>query len=1090
MSRETKQTNGYFSPSRAIALCLGGCLLFAFASPGNRALNAESERQNVPTGRIRLGLPVPIFGGVKEEPQPVKSAKVAETVPRTSWQTGAETLQLVEISEQTARDESVSVIDFLPMGSRRSQERSPFRSVAQQKQLAEPDDSAKGEKPGTQGREDWSVPGAFELSRDAQNNSQSASATSAQSGVGSPQPFGEGVTSDEESTTKEIDPVIAEPDPQKPEQPTVPEVVDVPPLPPLGPVDVVPQLQVPQPPMAEPIIEPRPILSPPSQQATPPVPAAQPPVTPPAVTTPAPAPVNRRAAPIFLPLTDPAPSISVPQIPHQAIPQVPKLPAAPPIFVPPSSGYRDHVDLEIPPVTSQHTYDAPVQQQMPLSQPPIYLNSPPAPVPATELPPLAQPILPMPMSSNQPGSSGHAPPMMTPQYQMPVPTPGVSGHPGHSSPSVQSFGHSMSGSFPGTSGFRATVESDAAHWLAPYTSRAMSAAPSSFQPVIPNIPEIPAEFVPWWNAAVESSVGTYSSTHPVDVSSLLQDAMVHSPQVIAIKTEPEVQYRVIAQEAARFDWTAFLETTYDDLNDPVGSDLTTGNGEDRLLTRKVNGSAGFRRRNIEGGEFRVAQEVGHENQNSRFFVPNDQGSSRLELSYRQPLLDGAGQAYNESEIILAKIQANTSEDEVVDALQAHLTEVTEAYWTLYRARAEFFQRQKLLASAKDVLQRLDGRSQVDTIPRQILRAQAAVARAQTRIQRTLARVKDAEAQLRLLVNSPAMLNGGQTELMPTEPPRIVSESASIQTVLQTALINRTDISEAIRKMRAAGVRLGVSRNELLPRLDFLVEAYVADLAGSSDVGRSLQGQFTDNRPGYTLGFEFEVPIGNRAAVAKLEQRQWELKRSINIFRATVEKSLTDVEIANREVQTAYSEILSRFQSMKAADKESRYLADRFEVLPAAEDSATLLLEDLLDSFERLADEESAFVQAQVDHAVALIKLKKEMGTLLRSRNSRPQLETAEESWMADRLDATSNFADPASLFSQDSESTSEFRNASQGSTIPEVGHQGFSSSLPPMTGMSSQPSPGSSGTEQPQGVPIPRTPTSWRRPRAAVNRGN
>jgi hypothetical protein len=224
-------------------------------------------------------------------------------------------------------------------------------------------------------------------------------------------------------------------------------------------------------------------------------------------------------------------------------------------------------------------------------------------------------------------------------------------------------------------------------------------------------------------------------------------------------------------------------------------------------------------------------------------------------------------------------------------------------------------------------------------------------------------------------------------------------------VLHTALVNRPDISEAIRKMRASGVRLGVSRTELLPRLDFLVESYVSDLTGGSNVGRSYRDQFRDNRPGVTIGLEFEIPLGNRAAQAKYEQRQWELKRSVNVFRATVEKSLTDVEIANREVATAYSEMQSRFQAMSAAENETAYLRDRFDVLPMVEDSATLLLEDLLDSFERLADEEAGFVQALVDHAVALVKLKKELGILLRSRNASPTVESSEQQWMSNRLDA-------------------------------------------------------------------------------------
>ena len=219
---------------------------------------------------------------------------------------------------------------------------------------------------------------------------------------------------------------------------------------------------------------------------------------------------------------------------------------------------------------------------------------------------------------------------------------------------------------PGMSGYRATHERDANAWLSPYQDRAaQSHSPAAS---IQGLSSLPPEFRPWWESLVNAPSGHAASTLPVDLSMLLQDAMLYSPQVVAIKTEPEVQRLVIQQEAARFDWTAFLEATYDDLNDPVGNDLTTGNGEDRLLTRKLLGSGGVRQKNRLGGELRVAQDYGHENQNSRFFVPNNQATARLELSYRQPLWDGAGVVYNESEIVLAQIRANSSEDEVVAAL--------------------------------------------------------------------------------------------------------------------------------------------------------------------------------------------------------------------------------------------------------------------------------------------------------------------------------------------------------------------------------------------------------------------------------------
>lgn len=588
------------------------------------------------------------------------------------------------------------------------------------------------------------------------------------------------------------------------------------------------------------------------------------------------------------------------------------------------------------------------------------------------------------------GSQGIPP--LSPQASMPMKTV----------PQVR--GHSVFRHGPGTSGFRATIERDAAPWLSPYDARVdVGPSTSPANGLLPTIPELPTSFKPWWDNAVRSTAGFADRSVSVDVASLVQDALQHSPQVLALQAEPEIQHRVVVQESARFDWVHFLEATYDDLNDPVGNTLTTG-GSDRFKVKKFSAEAGLRRRNLQGGELTVSEGIGLENQNSDFFLPRQQGTSRLELNYRQPLLNGSGRIYNESEIVLARIAANASEDDVVEALQDHLIQVTEAFWGLYLARAEFFQRRRLLDSAQKVLTTLEGRDQVDTIPRQVLRARAAVARAQSRIQRTYARVRDNESQLRLLVNSPEMLHGGPAELTPVETPTLVTDRSPLGDTLHSALLNRPDISEAIRRMRAAGVRLGVSRNELLPNLDLIVTSYVTDLEGRYDVPRALADQLNDNRPGFTFGFEYEIPLGNRAARARLEQRQWELKRAISVFRATVEKSLTDVEIADREVATSWSEIQSRFQAMVAAQNEASYLQDRFEVLPMAEDSATLLLEDLLDAYERLADEESSFAKAQVDHAIALVRKKKELGILLRSRHQAPEISSADRQWIADRVD--------------------------------------------------------------------------------------
>lgn len=615
-----------------------------------------------------------------------------------------------------------------------------------------------------------------------------------------------------------------------------------------------------------------------------------------------------------------------------------------------------------------------------------------------------RPSTPVPNAPSGSGSNAHveSPPGVT---SAPVP----SSTNGTSAPAPRSSGR---GPAPGTSGFRATIESDAPNWIGPYMGRT-GMLPSGVEQSPTPAPSVvvPENFSAWWDSLVQQRAGIAPRSISVDVTTLVQQALIYSSQVQVLQADPEVQHRIVKQEEATFDWRSFLNAKYDDLNDPIGNTLTTGNNDSRFEDRHTVTSGGLKRRTTAGGEVKLSQQFGYQDNNSRFLLPNAQTTSRLELSFRQPLMSQSGVAYNQSQIVLARINASSSGDETLEELQRHLYGVAEAYWKLYRARAEFFQRQKLLASAQKVLQTLEGRHAVDTIQRQILPARAAVARAESRMQRAVTDIRNAESQLRLLVNDPEMLNGGAVEFTPMEAPSMAPMPVGLRESLQEALVNRPDISHAIRQMRASGVRMGVSKSEMLPKLDFIVSSYVAGLENKAQFVDSFNNQFTQGRPGYTVGLEFEVPLGNRAAKAKVEQRQWELKRAINSFKATVETSLTEVEIASREVDTAWRELLGKYQAMVAAQNEVSYLQDRFNVLPDNEESSVLLLQDLLDGYERLADEEAAFAQAQTSYSLSIIQLRRSTGTMLRSRYDAPELENSESEWMTSRAEQTANEVD-------------------------------------------------------------------------------
>jgi hypothetical protein len=107
-----------------------------------------------------------------------------------------------------------------------------------------------------------------------------------------------------------------------------------------------------------------------------------------------------------------------------------------------------------------------------------------------------------------------------------------------------------------------------------------------------------------------------------------------------------------------------------------------------------------------------------------------------------------------------------------------------------------------------------------------------------------------------------------------------------------------------------------------------------------------------------------------------------MERAFGQYRLAVEQALTEVEIAVREVETSFREMAGKSHALVAVTDEADYLFDRWNTLPGTDDSAVLLLENLLDAQERVADEEADLVRAQVGYTLAILRLKQATGTLL------------------------------------------------------------------------------------------------------------
>ena len=485
----------------------------------------------------------------------------------------------------------------------------------------------------------------------------------------------------------------------------------------------------------------------------------------------------------------------------------------------------------------------------------------------------------------------------------------------------------------------------------------------------------------WWGDLVRRKQRTTNSQLNISLNSLLLGALNHSAQIQLLSEDPLISETEITTADAAFDWTTFLDARWDDLSEPVGSTLTTG-GPDRLRDHNANVEFGVRRRNTIGGEIEIGQRLGHQNNNSIFFVPNDQGTARLTLSYTQPLLRGAGRAYNTSLTVLAKLKTGVSRNEFERQLQDQLLDITQSYWNLYFERGKLLQQQRLLQYGIEILEELDSRKDLDALQSQIVRARAAVENRRAQLIRSRLSIKIAEARIRALVNDPGLGDTLSTELIPQEELLDAPFPVDLKSAVSQAFQYRPEMSAALTQIKAASVRMSMSKTETLPLLNLILESYVFGLEGDSDVGEAFTDQFFEGEPSYGVGIQYEYPIWNRAASSRLQKRRLELRRLQHQLRSTMETLKLEVEVAVHELNAAFESLPAKRRAMEAAAEEVDYLKDRWQLLPVDNGSASLLLEDLLDAQDRLTEAEQSMLQSSLEYSLSQVTYKRAIGTLL------------------------------------------------------------------------------------------------------------
>ncbi len=285
---------------------------------------------------------------------------------------------------------------------------------------------------------------------------------------------------------------------------------------------------------------------------------------------------------------------------------------------------------------------------------------------------------------------------------------------------------------------------------------------------------------------------------------------------------------------------------------------------------------------------------------------------RLELSYSQPLLAGAGLRANRTAIVIARLRTEQSFFRYKGSMQNLVFGVISAYWQLVRARTELWAREQQVELLEVTLRSRLARANAELDSRAST-AQAQVSLSLAKATRLSARanVLQSEAALRNIMGVPPE---NDRRLVPSTPPTLQRIEFDWNEIVSTAQALDPELVELNLVLRADEERLVQRKNVARPAVSadalYSWNGLSGQLAGGGRIGDPGLGENTS----WSMGITFSVPLSLRESRAAVRSQELILARD----RAAIQQHLHQLEHDLATVLRSTEQNLAQYDAYREA----------------------------------------------------------------------------------------------------------------------------------------------------------------------------
>ena len=354
-----------------------------------------------------------------------------------------------------------------------------------------------------------------------------------------------------------------------------------------------------------------------------------------------------------------------------------------------------------------------------------------------------------------------------------------------------------------------------------------------------------------------------------------------------------------------------------------------------------------------GGRYDVAWDSTRSESTNIFSTFNPSFGANMTLQYTQPLLRGFRTDARRTQLVVSRINRDISDIDLEETVVNTLASVRLAYWDLVYARAAVGVQRQALALAEQLVRDNRARVEVGTMaPIDVVAARSEAAARRQLLARAVETQRTTELVLKELIVGGTSDELWNTELNPTDRPRIEAAPIDLEGAIGMALDRRTDVSRARRRLDANEAAAGNLRNSTLPALD-LVGTYqltgqggprlipagnsFKDILGGA--GGVIPGGYRDalhsianaDYPIWSVQLQMTYPLGRSADRAAYEQARLELQQNRVQIRRIELRIASEVTNAALRIESIRERIEAATASRELAEEQLEAEESKFEV---------------------------------------------------------------------------------------------------------------------------------------------------------------